>query len=462
MIYSKLAVSFMAVFLLVSNVSCFRADPATMRPSTTDQTTDDETRDVAQVEESAADGEDETKLVESDWAAFLGNNGSAHSSDTVPLKWSDDENIVWKKDLPGTGSSSPIIVGDRLILTCYIKGNPAKRQVLCFNKQDGKLEWSVDYPIEYREDAYRGFLTEHGYASNTAASDGENVFVFFGKGGVHRISLDGKKGWSFDVGKESSVKNWGSATSLLLYKNLVIVNAAEEAKAIIAIDKDSGEQVWRQDADLISLTYGTPRIVTLEDGADELVITVPGEIWGINPISGKLKWFAKVPFSGNVSPSTIVDGQTLYGFGGYQRKGSFAVTAGGKGDVTKSNLLWTSQMTSYVATPVLYEGTLFWIDNKGIASSSSAETGKSIYRERVKGLAGKQPVYASPIVIGDKVFAVTRKDGTIVYEPNDKFKVLEQNKFVADDSDFNASPAISNGKIYLRSNKAIYCIGTAE
>lgn len=457
--------SCIAIVLLVTiGFSCSKPNSAADRPSTDDkQASEIQTPTSGESTSGAEADADEASpmLTSQDWAAFLGTGGKAHSTDSVPTTWSESENLLWKQDLPGSGSSSPIIVGNRVLLTCYVaggSGGKAKRQVLCFDKTDGTQLWSVDYPIDYREDAFNGYLTEHGYASNTPVSDGQNIYVFLGKGGVHRISLEGEKDWSYDAGKGSSNREWGSGSSLVLYKNLIIVNAAEESKAIIALDKTTGKEVWRQDADMLELTFGTPRIVSLENGDDELVISVPGEVWGLNPATGKLNWFAESDLTGNVSPSVIFDGQTVYGFGGYRSSGSFAVKVGGKDDVTDSNMVWESRSTSYVATPLLHEGRFYWIDDKGIANSSSATDGKSIYRERVKGMKGGRPVYASPVLIGDYIYVVSRRGGTFVYSPGDNFELIAQNVFASDDTDFNASPAVSANKLYLRSDQAIYCV----
>ncbi|QDU40843.1 outer membrane biogenesis protein BamB [Maioricimonas rarisocia] len=394
-----------------------------------------------------------------DWPEFLGPGGTARSDETVPVTWSDTENLLWMVDLPGSGSSSPVIIGDRIIVTCYVDGDAATRQVLCFDKQSGEQLWSVDFPVDYREDPYQGFITEHGYASNTPVTDGENVFVFFGKGGVHSLTLDGKRNWSVDVGKGSSNRQWGSAASPVLYKDLVVVNAAEEARALFAFDKATGKEVWRTDADLLELTYGTPRIVSSEGGEDELVISVPEEVWSLNPENGKLRWYAASPMAGNVCPSVIVDGDTVYSFGGFRASGSVAIRTGGKSDVTDTNVLWTNRSSSYVATPLLHEGRFYWIDDRGIAYCTSAQDGELIYRERVEGLGGGRPVYASPVLIGGNIYVVTRRDGTIVYPPGDEFEPIARNRFAGDDTDFNASPAVSNGKLYLRSDEALYCVG---
>jgi hypothetical protein len=394
-----------------------------------------------------------------DWPEFLGPGGTAHSTEVVPTTWNESDNLTWKVNLPGSGSSSPIIVGDRIIVTCYVaEGATPQRQVLCFDKNTGEQLWSADFPIDYREDGYQGYITEHGYASNTPVTDGENVFVFLGKGGVHCLDLNGRKVWSVDVGKESSNRRWGSAASLVLFENMVIVNAAEESKAIMALDKNTGKEVWRQEAGMLELTYGTPRVVSTGDGNAELVISVPSEIWSLNPRTGKLNWFAESPMTGNVSPSVIVDGDTVYSFGGYRASGSIAVRVGGDDDVTDSHVAWTNRSSSYVATPLLHEDRFYWIDDRGIAYCTSSKDGEVIYRERVNNLESGRPVYASPILIGDHIYVVTRRSGTLVYRPGDSFAPIAQNKFEFDDSDFNASPAVSDGKLYLRSDQALYCV----
>jgi outer membrane protein assembly factor BamB len=403
------------------------------------------------------------QLFAGDWPEFLGPGGTAKSSEVVPTTWSDSENLTWKVDLPGTGSSSPIIVGDKLVVTCYLASETkAKRQVLCFNKNSGERLWFVDFPIDYREDGYQGYITEHGYASNTPVSDGEHVYVFLGKGGVHSITLDGKKNWSVDVGKESSNRQWGSAASLILYRDSVIVNASEESKSIIALDKATGAELWKQEAGMLELSYGTPRIVTLDEGSHEVVISVPGEIWSLNPTTGKLNWYCESPMTGNVCPTVIVDGQTIYSFGGYRASGSIAVKAGGKEDVSDSHVLWTNRSSSYVATPLLHNNRFYWIDDNGIAYCTSASDGEVIDRERVDDLASGRPVYASPILIGDHIYVVTRHSGTIVYKPSDSFKPVARNVVSGDETDFNASPAVSDNKLYLRSNQSLYCISDSK
>lgn len=409
-----------------------------------------------------------------DWPQFLGPHGAAKAADAnLPVEWSDAKNLRWKTELPGPGSSSPIVVGDRVLVTCYSgegtsqsnsSGSGAlRRHLVCMNRNDGSIRWTATLDAEQPEDGYQGYLTEHGYASSTPTSDGERVYCFFGKSGVAAFDLDGKQLWITGVGKDSSNRRWGSAASLVLHKNLVIVNASEESRSIRALDKATGKEVWKAAGSALELAYGTPSVVTLKDGSTEIVVAAPGEIWGLNPDNGKLRWYMEHLLTGNVTPSVVVDGETLYVFGGFRSSGSFSMRAGGRDDVVKTHLGWSSRNSSYVATPALHGGHLYWVDDRGQAFCCSAATGELVYRERVEGLSsGGRPVYASPIAAGDKLYVPTRWSGVLVLAAEPKFRVLAQNRFVDDETDFNASPAISDGELFLRSNRRLYCVSSKK
>lgn len=394
-----------------------------------------------------------------EWRGFLGRNGRATAPSQVPTKWSAKENMLWKADLPGSGSSSPIVVGQQLVLTCYVDEGTPKRSVMSFDKTTGGLLWQTDFPIDYREDPERGYLTEHGYASNSPVGDGKSIFVFFGKGGVHRLDLEGNKLWSVDVGQESSNRQWGSASSLIEFDDVVIVNAAEESKSIIALNKEDGTTRWKQEASMLELTYGTPRLKEYADGKKEVLISVPSEVWALDSEAGKLQWYASTSMTGNICPSIILDGDIAYSFGGYRSSGSIAIRLGGKDDVSESHTIWTSRLSSYVATPVLVDGFFYWVNDRGVAYSMSAESGEQIYQERIGGIGGSRPVYASPIFIGNYIYVVTRRSGTLVYRPGSTFNLVSQNTIEGDETDFNASPAVDGERLYLRSDQGLYCIG---
>jgi hypothetical protein len=241
------------------------------------------------------------------------------------------------------------------------------------------------------------------------------------------------------------------------------VNASEESQSVISLDKSTGQTRWKSPASTLELAYGTPSIVTTSDGRDELVVAVPGEVWGLNPDTGKLTWFAEHNLTGNICPSIFADGETVFVFGGFRSSGSLAVRAGGEGDVTRSRLLWSSSDSSYVATPILHQGHLYWTNDAGIAFCIDAKTGNQVYRERLRELQeGGRPVYASPVIAADKIYLPSRWDGVLVLAAKPSFEVLAQNRFAADDSDFNATPAISDGELFLRSNRFLYCVAETD
>jgi outer membrane protein assembly factor BamB len=361
-----------------------------------------------------------------DWNRFRGSDGSGISSDTkVPVMWSESEHLKWKRDLPGRGSSSPIVVGGRVYVTCYSgsgmgdsdggQGKDLQRHLLCLDGGSGQIVWSKTVAAELPEDPFRGYLTEHGYASNTPTSDGQRVYAFFGKSGVLAFDLDGNQLWRVGVGKESSNRQWGSGASPILYKDLLIVNAAEESQSIRALDKRTGREVWKAEGAVLELAYGTPALVDVGDGRQELVLGLPNEVWGLNPDTGKLKWHAATSLAGNICPSIVHQDGIVYAFGGYRSVGSIAIRAGGKGDVTQSHVVWSSSVTSYVATPLLHDGHLYWVDDRGLAYCLDAKTGTEVYRERLPAvIAGGKPVYASPVLAGGNLYVVSRWRGTYV------------------------------------------------
>lgn len=405
------------------------------------------------------------------WTRFRGPNGTGVSSDSgVVTEWSDSKNIKWKTPLPGAGSSSPIVT-DRFVFISAYSGYGAganqgaienlTRNLSCIDRSNGKILWTKSVDAVQPEDAYRGMgVPEHGYATNTPVTDGTSVFAFFGKSGVVAYDMDGNELWKTSVGTESGNRGWGTAASLVLYKNLVIVNAAEESQSIRALDKSTGNEVWKATASALELAYGTPVIARVDDQRDELVIAVPGEVWGLNPDTGKLAWYAETTLTGNLSPSVILDGDIVYVFGGYRSSGSMAIRIGGNGDVTKTHVVWTSRNSSYVSTPVLNQGNLYWIDDRGTYYCASAKNGELLHRSRVTGIQSRdRPVYASPIAVHGVLYFQTRHDGVFVTSSKPELDVLHQNRFESDSSMFNATPAVSGGELFLRSDTYLYCIG---
>lgn len=412
----------------------------------------------------------------SDWPQFRGPNGSgiAPGDARPPLIWSDTHSLKWRVALPGPGSSSPIVWGDRVFVTCYTGygvgrdgGTPEnlKRHLICVERQTGKILWNAVVPAEFPEDPFRGYLTQHGYASNTPVTDGERVNVYFGKTGALAFDFAGKQLWKVNLGKDSSNRRWGSAASPVLYKNTVIVNAAEESRSIYALERSTGKVVWKAEADSLELCYGTPALVDCGGGRTDLVLAVPGELWGMNPETGKLRWLAETGIAGNVSPSVAVADGVVVATGGFPRQSTVAVRTGGKGDVTQSHVLWSSLNASYVPSPVVVSGHVYVVNDKGFAMCLEAASGKLVYKERLPDLRsarGGGSVYASTVWARGHLYAVSRRSGTYVLEASPEFKVVAHNRLSGDESDFNATPAIVGRQLFIRSNEKLYCIEAAE
>jgi outer membrane protein assembly factor BamB len=405
-----------------------------------------------------------------DWPRFRGPNGAAVSDDReTPIKWSASKNIIWRTQLPGPGTSSPITTGGKVFVTCYTgfgvdPANPGdlnqlKRVLVCLDEMTGKILWQREMKGVANEDRFAGFLMSHGYASSTPVTDGERVYVLFGKAGVVAFDLAGNQLWQKSVGTGSAMMGWGSAASPIVYKNLLIVNAAAESTAIYAFDGKSGKEIWKSPAESLSGCWGTPLLVDVPGGKTELAISVPGEVWGFDPDNGKFLWFCEaIPTQAICTSLVARDGIVYEVVGGPGGGGAAAVRAGGRDDVTKTHVLWSNtKNSSYITSPVLIDDYLYWVNDQGIANCVDRTTGKQVYQKRLPG-AGQ--LYASVMAAGDKIYAVTREKGTFVLAAKPEFEQLAQNQLDDDAGICNAGPAVSHGRLLLRSNKYLYCIGT--
>ena len=390
-----------------------------------------------------------------DWSGFRGPGSSGISDDsTVPVEWSDSKNLKWKVELPGKGYSSPIVIGDRVFLTCYSgdEGDLSnlKRHVVCVNRETGDELWSKVVPSTARERSIPGFAGTPGYASNTPVSDGEHIYVLLGNSGVFAFDLSGKQLWQKDVGAESAAM-FGSASSPIIYKDMLIVPAGSESESLRAFNKATGEEVWKTEASSLSRSYSTPIVVKNEADSDVILMSVPQEIWAINPDSGKLSWYAETRVDTGACPVLVAGDGVVYAVGG-RSGGRTAVRLGGKNDVTDSHVLWSKTGGAYVPSPVLYDGHLYWVTDRGVVNCVDVKTGEETGRKRLGG-----QYYASVQLIGNRLYAVSRFSGTYVLEATPELTEVAHNE-LSDKSDFSASPAVSNGQLFIRSDASLYCI----
>jgi outer membrane protein assembly factor BamB len=402
-----------------------------------------------------------SQALAADWRQFRGPDAAGLAADKVlPATWSGTANIAWQTDLPGPGSSSPIVVGNKIFLTCYTgygldHNDPGelknlRRHLICLDRGSGKILWNKTSEALLPEERFRGFVALHGYASSTPASDGKSVFVFFGKSGVLAFDFSGTQLWHVSVGKGTN--DWGTGASPIVYKDLVYVNASCESSALVALNKHNGKEVWR--AKDISESWSTPVLVKVPGGRTELVFSGSKKILGFEPVSGDKLWHAN-SFDWYVCPTVVAHNGIVYAL---QNSTCVAVRAGGKGDVTDTHTLWKKKYGAVVTSPVFHDGLVYWATNE--AHCVRAKDGSEVYRTRLE--PSPENIYASPVLADGKIYYVSRTAGTYVVESGPKFKLLAHNTLNPDTSVFNASPVVSDSQLLLRSNRALYCIGKKE
>jgi len=388
-----------------------------------------------------------------DWPQYRGPGGlGIGQANDLPTTWSDTKNVAWKTPLPGAGSSSPIVLDGKLYLTCYsgygIEGSEGTLDdlllhLVCVDVGTGKILWNTpvkpDLPEEKR-------VRDHGYTAQTPATDGRHLYVFFGKTGVFKFDLQGKQIWKTSVGTKTH--GWGSGTSPVLYKNLVIVNASVESGSLVALNKRTGKEAWRSGG--MKSSWNTPHLVKTATGQDELAVTVKDLVLGFDPATGNELWRCKA-ISDYICPSIVSQDGILYAIGG-RKSQAVAIRSGGRGDVTDSHKLWHAQVGANVSSPLIHDGHLYWVsDRNKTAYCLSLADGSIKFEENV----GQQP-YASIMMADNKLYVVTRYAGTLVLAATPQYKLLAHNR-LSDKSVFNASPIVTNNSLILRSDKKLYC-----
>lgn len=397
------------------------------------------------------------------WSRFRGKSGSGIGGQGIPTTWSDSENLAWKTSLPGKGSSSPIVMGDRIFLTAHSGygmslEDPGDREdlrlhVICLSIDDGKILW--DKPIDPlpAEQPVNKRIVDHGYASPTPCADGHNVYASFGPSGVVAFTHEGDFLWRQNVGSKTA--GFGAAASPIEFEDLVIMNASIEDGAVYALDKKSGEIRWRTEG--IDRAWTTPTIVTLANGDREMVLNQKGAILGLDPKTGEKLWWCEA-IQDYIVPCAIADGETVYCSGGRSNM-TFVVKAGGRGDVTDSHLTWDVSRGANVTTPLLVDGYLYWSHDKAIALCLRASDGEEMFRKR---MPTRSRVYASIVSDGEKLFLTTRDAGVLVLAAQPHYQELATNKLGSDDEQFNATPAIVGDQLLIRSDRTLYCVRGRE
>ncbi len=409
------------------------------------------------------------------WALWRGPSMQGYSNDSrVPLTWSDKENLVWKAGLPGAGNSTPIIWGDRIFLTASSKDG-LERYVLCLQASDGKLLWQQTASKGVPPGKTHGW---NGFASASCTTDGSHVYAFFGTPGLFCYDLDGKLVWQHNFGIFTSEAGWGTAASPFLYEDLVIQNCDNDGakglpagnktgsaapEALVALNKKTGAVVWTTPRNM-GRGFSTPCLILTAAGRVDLVLNGPLGVVGYDPRTGQERWRCMRPSTKDDQrfgePLPVFNQEMLFIESG--RPGPCqGIRLPGEGDITRSHVLWTGARRGHrdVASPILVDGLVYAADNKGVLSCYELKTGKELYNERI----GNGKALGSPVLVRGKLLFVLDDGVTVVVEPGRALQIAGRNKLSSSGSlDFGASPAIAGGRLYLRSQSVLYCIGETK
>lgn len=397
-----------------------------------------------------------------DWAGWRGKDGLGVSPEKdVPLEWSKDRNVAWLRPLPGRGASSPVVVGGRAYVTTQTEDQGL--HVMAVDVATGSVAWDIEVA--------RGRLPSHelhNMATPTPVSDGQRVWVLFGTGDLACLGLDGAVQWQRNLVKDFGPlkTNHGFGPSPVLEDGrLFVVRMHQGADSyVLAIDARTGKDAWRKDRSYPAKdegkdSYSTP-IVHRWGGRTELVVAGAEALDAYDPATGNRLWKlgglnVPHPYGRTIAGPTAADGVIVAVASGFQNRGyTVAVKAGAQGEVPADGRLWTStRFSTDCPTPVIVDGMLFSIRDDGMASCLDLRTGEARWQERLTS----DNVKVSPVAAAGRVYFTTGQGNTIVVRAAPRLEVLARNPL----NEYTVStPAISNGRIFLRTEAGLRAIGT--
>jgi outer membrane protein assembly factor BamB len=418
---------------------------------------------------------------QSNWPQWRGPDRNGVSSESgIPIEWSESKNVLWKTAIAGRGHSSPVVWGNRIFLTTDIEGEKIpgasaprhmrdgkpyfhpqtesadKRHTLkliCLQADSGEILWS------HTVHDGRVFDNRHRnntYASPTAVTDGSRVYFYLGSQGVYCYDFDGEPVWKVDLG---DILTWGHGhgTSPLLYENLFILQIDQdqgEKSFLVALDGDTGREVWRTPRSN-RLNYSSPILVDTGSRTD-LVTTSYHKVIAYDPATGKERWSLE-GFLGNAVPTPVANQKILFVASGYPDKLLRAVEIPASG-VKNPEILWEYKRgNGYTPSPLLFEDSLYLVSDKGILTCLEPETGRVVY---AGGRIPKPTGVKASLIGWDGKILISGQDGDyFVIQSGPRHKVLAMNSLGGSGTVY-ASPAIANGRLYLRTETHLFCIGS--
>jgi outer membrane protein assembly factor BamB len=389
-----------------------------------------------------------------DWPWWRGpqRNGVANADQDPPTEWSATQNVAWKSPIPGRGHSSPTVVGPHVYLATADE-EAGTQSIVCFDRATGKQLWHTA--------VHRGGLMRKNEkstaASGTVACDGERLYISFANSDavyVTALSVAGQQLWQTKIADYRIHQGYGASPAL--YQSLVLAAADSHAGGVVAaLDRQSGSIVWKHDRPK-EPNYTSPIILNVA-GRDQLLMTGCNLFSSFDPLSGKSLWEVKGATTECVT-STVTDGQRVFCSGGYPKNHLAAVLADGSG-----KLVWETRDRVYVPSLLSRDGHLFGVLDAGVAACWKSDTGEELWKKRLGG-----EFSASPVLVGDTIYASNEKGETFVYRADPaKFEQLAVNK-LGDEA--LASPTICGGRIYLhvveefdgKRQEMLYCLAKGK
>ena len=412
---------------------------------------------------------------EKNWHHWRGPHATGAAADAnPPTTWSETENIRWKVAIPGTGHAAPIVWEDKIFIQTAIEvkeeqeesednnpfsgffqrdsGPKYKFDLLAINRSDGSILWQKTLRAL---NPHEGTHRDATFASNSPVTDGEFIYAYFGSRGLYCVDMMGNVKWEKDIGTMYKRNTFGEGSSPVLHGNtLVIVQDHEGDSFITALDKRTGDVLWKTDRNERT-TWFSP-IVVEQDGKSQVVTAGTNRVRSYDLETGKLLWEGD-GLTANSIPSPVAADGVVYLMSGFRGSDLKAVRlAEAMGDISSSGaIVWEhGRDTPYVPSPLLYENTLYFLkSNDGILSAFDTKTGEAYYGpKRLQGVSG---VYASIVGAADRVYIAGRNGTVNVVQHGPDFTIIAENTL---DDSFNASPAIVGSELYLRGGQYLYCI----
>lgn len=431
-------------------------------------------------------GADDTGVAQGEtvWPLWRGPNSQGVSKAVdVPLNWSETENIAWKVAIPGRSFSSPSVWNDKVFVTTAIpkgeelpEGHPDRGRgqgpggppptveydfvVYCFNLADGKELWKDTVRTEKPKEGVNRL--KGSYANATPATDGEHVYSFFGSQGLYCHDMNGKLVWEKDFGDMTIIFMNGEGSSVTLDGDRLFViwdqgglappKSPEEESWIAALDKKTGEQIWKSKREESS-NWTTP-VVVEHEGKKQVIANGSNKVRAYDYETGEVIWECAGMTRAALPTVNVGDGM-VYATSGYQGNALLAIKLGGKGDITGSDqIAWKlDKFTPYVPSALVYQDIVYVVTDKGILSAYDAKTGEQHYEpSRIPGI---NAINMSPVGAQDRVYFLSEDGSMVVIKAGTKVEVLATNELP---EKFLASPAIVNGTMLLRGENTLYCI----